>query len=467
MSRIQKFIMLAAICLCCGLAVAQNGDCYAVLPGCLDSSFGNGTGKLTTAVSPYITKAGVKDVGIQNLVTPSGTEQRIVALGDAYSARTQGKFQINNPIWIIARYNQAGNLDTSFGSDGTGTVKYTNNASAYRLAIQPDNKILVAGTAPNSKGINLFTVARYGVNGLPDTSFGTGGLAQIPVTASPCGTKNSGSSGAAYAIALQSSGKIVVAGQCGSTYLAVVRLNPNGTLDTTFCTAGQFVYGGAAWQTALSLALDSAQRIVVAGSVDSSDGSTRTNALLRLTANGSLDTSFGGSGVVVTKFLAYLGLNYAVVIDGNDRILTTGTSLSTSSVNSQRMVLARYNPDGSLDASFGSGSGFIVAAPSLDFGYGSAVGLQTDGKILVGGSERTWDGGPWDKASYFAAWRFNADGSPDITFGGTGEVVMTSFAADNLNYPYALAQQADGKFILGGLTYVNGAGQFALARYWQ
>jgi uncharacterized delta-60 repeat protein len=459
MSKLPRFIAIAIIWFGCSFAVAQTGDCYAVLAGCLDSSFGNGTGKVTTAVPN--TRANVAAVGVQDVGTPSVPDRRIVAVGSAAWTTTQGKFQIWKYAWIVARYDQSGNLDTSFGSNGTGIVKNTNNAVANGVAIQPDNKILVAGSAPNSKGYVLFTVARYGVNGLPDTSFGTGGLVQIPVTVGACSSKNNGGSGDANGIAVQSDGKIVVAGRCFGDHLGVVRLNSNGTLDATFGTSGQFVYSGAAWATPWApLALDSTQRIVVAGSVltDSTTG-VHTNALLRLTAKGSLDTSFGASGVVVTKFLDHMGYNMSVGIDASDRVLTTGNSLSTTSLDSERMVLARYNTDGTLDTSF-NGSGFLIGSPVLDFDYGTAVGLQTDGKILVGGSERTLNGG------YFAAWRFNADGSPDVNFGTNGEVT-TSLAADNQNFAYAAAQQSDRKLVLGGLIYVNGIGQFGLARYWR
>jgi uncharacterized delta-60 repeat protein len=282
-----------------------------------------------------------------------------------------------------------------------------------------------------------------------DTSFGDDGKVFTDF--------GSDSSGTAHAIALQPDGKIVVAGGgyhgSGSDF-ALARYLPNGTLDASFGSTGQVLtdLGSSSLDTALDLVLQSDGKIVVAGYVYaylSSDFALV--ALARYLPNGTLDASFGSNGKVLTDSS---GKAHAIALQPDGKIVVAGERLIIADEDHylSDFALARYLPNGTLDASFGSNGKVLT-----DFGSEAfAIALQPDGKIVVAG----YSGGD------FALARYGPNGTLDPTFGGDGKV-LTDFGSGSFDLAYALAlQPRDGRLVVAGFSNdYNGADGVALARY--
>jgi uncharacterized delta-60 repeat protein len=351
---------------------------------------------------------------------------------------------ILSPHTRVALHAADGDLDPTFGTGGIVTTDFGNTFdAAEEVAVQPDGKIVVAGTRFTSSGD--FAVARYNTDGSLDTSFGTGGLVFTDL--------NGGSADLARAMALQADGKIVLAGDTSATVVpadqdfAVVRYNTDGSLDTTFGTGGIVMtdFGAQFFEGAFSVAIDSAGRIVAAGG-SFNFTTARDFAVARYNPDGSLDTTFDGDGRVITPLsLTNVDIAADVAIQPDNRIVVVGFA-------NGKMALVRYDTDGSLDTTFG-GTG--VVAPS--FGgisdEASAVIVQPDGKVLAVGVTTVFGNGD------FAMVRYNADGTPDASF-GSGGLVATDFSpADRLN---DVALQADGRIVVIGTAT---GGDFVTLRY--
>lgn len=339
----------------------------------------------------------------------------------------------------------AGDLDPSFDNDGKVITDFGGLDSAFDVVIQPNGRIVTAGFAGVSgEGLN-FALARYNTNGSLDPSFGTGGKVTTDFLFH---------NDEAHAIALQPDGKIVAAGQLFSAStnfdFALARYNANGSLDTGFGTGGKVMtdfFGGE--DEIFAMALQPDGKIVVAGHDLNLINFASDFALARYNANGSLDTSFGSGGKVVTDFSGGLDQAFGLTLQPDGRIIAAG--LVSTQIGG--FGLARYNANGSLDSSFGSGG--KVVSPLL--GVALAVTLQPDGKIIAGGDA------PGTSQSDFALVRYNTDGSPDASF-GTGGIVQTDILdQDEIR---DLALQPDGKIVASGNVRDIGDDQdFGVARY--
>jgi uncharacterized delta-60 repeat protein len=315
-----------------------------------------------------------------------------------------------------------GALDAGFGLGGIVTTTIASGSTvATALAVQPDGKI-VAGGETAVGSETQFALARYNLNGTLDTSFGSAGKLTTAV----------GSGGSDIrALVLQSDGKIIVAGGADSG-LALARYNPDGSLDTSFGTGGKVVTavavsGGA---EAHAIALQTDGKIVVGGS----NGDSSDFVLARYNPNGTLDTSFGTDGIVITA----TGYLTALALQPDGKIVAAG---------GPRFTVARYNPDGSLDTSFGTG-GTVTTDLLPGFEQANGVVLQPDGKIVVGGT----------LGGHLGLLRYSTSGALDPTFGS----MVTGFILPA--FGQALVQQPDGKLVLTG--YADGTEHaFALARY--
>jgi uncharacterized delta-60 repeat protein len=339
-----------------------------------------------------------------------------------------------------------GDLDLSFGTGGKVTTDLNFGYDwIYGTAVQSDGKIMAVGRTGTS-GFD-FAVVRYNTNGSLDASFGTGGKVV---------TDLGSSQDYAQGVVLQGDGKIVVAGYTGSGLthdFAVVRYNPDGSLDTSFGTGGKVItdFGGDDFGRALVLQADG--KIVVAGSYDSPGGTADEDfALARYNPDGSLDTTFGSGGKVLTNYNGpSRDMVHALVLQGDGKIVAAGES-------NQNFALARYNPDGSLDTTFGSGGRATTV-----FTYRQSVirglALQGDGKLVATGDSN----GSAGTGDDFALARYNANGTLDTTF-GSGGTVLTDFPGP-VDVADAVALQPNGKILAAGYT-TNGSGyNFGLIRY--
>lgn len=398
--------------------------------GSLDANFGSG-GKITTAV-------GTQDLGRCVTVQSDG---KIVVAGQSA--------QPSNDDFLMIRYNANGTLDSGFGEGGklTSAISSTNgNDDAFSVAVQGDEKILVAGFSDNGGNWD-FAVIRITAAGGKDVTFGGGsGIVTTPI--------GSGSD-YAFSMALQSDGKIVLAGYSSNganNDFALVRYDTSGTRDSGFGGGGKLTTAiGSGDDRAYSMALQNDGKIVVAGF--SANAGNRDFAVARYSASGTLDDGFGVGGKVQTAIGSGEDIATSVVLQSDGKILAAGYALNGSK---RHFALVRYNLNGSLDTSLNT-SGKVVTVLGTDESFCYAVAVQSDGKIVTAGY--SYNGSNSD----FAVVRYNPDGSLDPSFGGTGKVATGLGANDD--FASSMALQADGKIIVGGYSYNASNFDFALVRY--
>lgn len=355
-------------------------------------------------------------------------------------------------VFNVVRFQTDGSLDPTFGGDGVAEIAFTPSADsewANSMALQPDGKIVAVGCSPLSNGYRAFAITRVNADGTVDAGFGSNGRVQISFA--------SRRHSCASTVAVQPDGAIVVGGIDGDNTWAFARLNVSGGLDPTFNGAGKLSIS-LRKSTDLGfigrLLIQSDGKILVAGTAPSVRGTGRDAALVRLNANGSLDSGFGGSGKVFTDFYSAADSAYDMKIDASNRIVISGRAqLNGSDLNSYRMCLARYNSSGVLDADFGS-AGRVAVGPNGMNSDGSGIAIQPDGKIVVGGVVGT-------NVDTLLA-RFNPDGSPDIAFGldGNGRTVNNFFGELDVSSDVLILP--DGNILVAGGTY---GGPSVLASY--
>ena len=260
--------------------------------------------------------------------------------GRALALQPDGKLVVagsSNGNFTLARYRANGSLDSDFGAGGIITTALGGLRSYGRaLAIQPDSKLVVAGSVYLGIDGYSFALARYLADGRLDPDFGEGGRV----------TTRFGGGGVGQALALQPDGKLVVAGS--SVYnFALARYLADGRLDPDFGTGGRVktAFGGNVEGHTLALQADG--KLVVAGSVDvGNDG--YNFALARYRSDGRLDTSFGSSGHLTTDFGGH-DHGSALTLQPDGKLVLAGYSWDGSG----NLALARFGANGSLDTGFG------------------------------------------------------------------------------------------------------------------
>jgi len=268
-----------------------------------------------------------------------------------------------------------------------------------------------------------------------DPTFGVGGKVIGPLFTSPGGPSIRDG-------VIQPDGRIVFVGDgfiAGVATITVVRLEADGALDTSFGSGGVVTVpvGGSGYDIARAVALQPDGRILVAGGVDATPGSLTTGdaVVLRLLADGSLDASFGNGGVVQTSFGSQFDIAYGVDRQPNGKIVIAGESEVGTS---QHFALARYEDDGSPDLTFGTAGQVVTVVSSND--YILDMALQPDGKIVVGGASRP-------SATHATVARYNPDGTLDGGFGTGGVTVAAVTSSSGI---IDLALQPDGKIVASG-----------------
>jgi uncharacterized delta-60 repeat protein len=378
--------------------------------GDLDPSFGSG-GKVFTDFGSTRDSAG-RAVAIQ----PNG---KIVVTG---FSSIRGS---DEDDFALARYNRDGSLDQSFGSGGRVLTDFGVGSSnqAHALAIEPDGRIVAAGWSLSlAPGTFYFALARYNRDGSLDQSFGAGG--KVLTDIGPFG-------GMAQAVAIQPNGKIVAAGDNFSGF-ALVRYNPDGSLDSSFGSGGKVFtdlgFGSRAW----SVAIEPRGKIVAAGQGITEgecfpDTACVEFGLARYNRDGSLDQSFGSGGKVFTDFAQSFDEALDMTIEPGGKIVAAGVS---DAAGSNDFALARYNRHGSLDQSFGSGGKVLTDFASGSYDQAWGVARMPNGKLIAVGI----GGLPIETGDHDAALaRYDRDGSLDQTFGSGGKVLTdVGFGADDV-----------------------------------
>ncbi len=439
-----------------------------------------------------------------------------VALDDAHAVVLQGT-DITVPATVTRDAGFTADVDVALTGLPAGAtaaaVHVPAGQSAAALTIHADGAaphslpttVGVVGTSGTQTARQEATVTVRGRAGAQDMSFGTAGRAVVPVGPTDDHVE---------AMAVQADGRVVVAGWGNGPQgyaFELVRLDRDGAPDPTFGQGGKVVQAiGHGADVAHAIALQADGRILVAGSVDESPKG-RSFAIARFNVDGSLDTTFGDHGQVITSFGSQSDEAFAIVVQPDGRIVAGGHTASP--LSGIDFALARYNADGTPDATFGNGGQVVTAiraADSRDSVYALAlqpvngelciVAVGGEGDFVIrryhadGSDDVGFDAlqpvdGPFESiigaaravtvdpqgrlvvaghiGHDFALLRLLADGSADASLGaGLGRVV-TPVSATNWDEAQAVAVQADGKLLLGGWAYAgnSSAGDFALVRY--
>ncbi len=419
------------------------------LVGQLDPTFGDG-GKVTTDFGSSLEEA-------HGVVVQS--DGKIVAAG---SSRVDSHEKMT-----LARYDAQGQLDPTFGDGGkvVSNLTGTDNdySAALALVLQPDGKLVAAGWAYSTAvHHDVFVVARYNTDGSLDAGFGDGGKTMTAFK----DELNVSATDHAQAVALAPDGKIVLAGVTGMypTDFGVVRYNADGSLDPTFGDGGKVTtdFGNADEAHAVAVQPDS--KILAAGFGGTQNGNQYQDyALARYTADGSLDSTFGQGGQVLTDFGGGQDWADAIVLRPDGKIVLGGPVVTgamfcgTNACRAFGFGLAQYNADGSLDTGFGSQG---LSAHNFNTTEGNYALLRLpDGTLAAAGHANN---------GVFSLVLYNADGSVVTSFGKKGQVT-TDFTSTSTDRIYALALQPDGKIVAAGTAGVDPNdilnADFGLVRY--
>jgi uncharacterized delta-60 repeat protein len=357
-------------------------------------------------------------------------------------------------------------LDPTF--NGTGyRIQQINTDGAYgdSVGILSDGKIVLGGYAVNSSGnYDGFAAMCVHPNGTLNTGFDTDGSV----------ITNLEGQDRSWSIVIQPDNKILLGGTSFSPAanqdFTVIRYNTDGTLDNSFGVNGVAAYpiNGASVDESYDMALQPDGKIVMVGSTAQWDV-----AMMRLNTNGSLDPSFGGSGVVTFSF-PYSEIPYSVAIQTDGKIVIGGY-FQDITFQWQQWLLMRFNSNGTVDTSFGM-NGMVR---TFVFTHLESLDLQADGKIVGGGGPRLarfnsdgsldntfGSGGSVSTSSqvrkvrvlgdgkiivldaFLNVKRYNSNGTLDTTFNGSGSATVS--IPGNACYSESIVMQADGKFVVGG-----------------
>ncbi|HEX7999045.1 MAG TPA: FG-GAP-like repeat-containing protein [Pyrinomonadaceae bacterium] len=351
-----------------------------------------------------------------------------------------------NSDFALVRYNTDGSLDTTFDTDGIVTTPIlSSNDIAFAVAVQPDGKIVAAGSATTGNSTD-FALARYNPNGSLDSSFDTDGKLTTPFF---------NSYEEAYAVALQPDGKIVAVGYTNlgvSVDYAVARYNTDGSLDTSFDADGKVNTQIFTSNQAYAVAIQPDGKLVIAGYAFNGGYSF---ALVRYNQNGSLDNSFDTDGKVTTSILGNNDVARAVAVQPDGKIVAAGfAGATTQSGTDFEFALVRYNQNGSLDNSFDTdGKALTHFSDNFDIAYGAAI--QPDGRIVVVGYTESTGVRNFALARYLGDARpnrtanFDADTKTDISVWNPADGFWYAINSSN-NTPRTPVQWGSGA--LGDLT---------------
>ena len=377
-----------------------------------------------------ITVTGVNDAptfnvteGYSAALAPSG-----IAYAEGATTDTDGKTLVvgrGGDGIAVARFNTDGSLDTSFGNGGSVDLDFgLSSVAGNSIAVQADGKLIVTGTYNNGSDFD-FVVARLNADGTLDTTFDGDGFQTIDLF---------GENDFSPEVVVQTDGKVLLAGKtdnAGNDEFAFVRLDSDGSFDNTFGTNGITSHAASSGNHSLeAVALQADGKLVFGGSAF---GNANTFTVSRINANGTLDATFGGTGIVQTDLGTGSGQVYDLTIQSDGKVVATGADFSSA------MVVVRYEANGTLDTGFNTTGILTTTAGGVN--GGEAVAVQSDGKIVVAAE---------GSSSADVVLRFNANGSVDDTFGTNGVAVLQAPDSDDAYDLLDLNIGAGGEIIVAG-----------------
>jgi uncharacterized delta-60 repeat protein len=355
----------------------------------------------------------------------------------------------------VLRFLPNGDRDSAFANNGVFSIVLTNETYGIESQVRSDGKIVVMGLASKVFGYLDMLLLRLNANGTLDSSFGTNG--SVVADFSPRDDYG-------QAMTLQADGKILVSGSITDTVTffstpVVIRYNENGSIDSTFGTNGIASYPAIEGDNELtSIIIQDDKKIVAAGHYSNVLGGFNDFDifLMRLDTNGVFDSSFGTGGVVKTSLNGGVDDCFGLSQDKNGDLVVCGfTTLPNLTLD---MVLLKYNLSGTLVPTFGTGG--VVTFNNSDEDVAYDIEIQSDNKIVLGGTSGISFLGPRP----MALWRYQSNGTPDATFGNNGFVNTSIFPyQQDIN---AIAIQADDRIVAAGKTNNGTQLDLAVLRYY-
>lgn len=405
------------------------GVVQAVVPGSRDFSFGQLGKAIPVTTAP-------NGVDIYSIAVQS--DGKVVAVGTDRFYIANGSENIS-----VRRYNTDGTPDTSFGNNGVFIYDHFGQLdAAYSVVIQSDGKIVVVGGGfressnfpPNPNNIKGIKILRLLPNGTFDSTFGTNGFAY----------ENFNMAIIPRSIFIQPDGKIVIAGTDYSTRILVSRFNANGSVDSGFGTNGAVVFNNFN-ESELKITPQTDGKIVVVALNDPG-----ADSLIRLNPNGSMDTEFAGGGQTQIT----LGDRFSVpelAVQQDNKIL-----VSVYRYGQSLPVIQRYNPDGSVDSSFNPSHGDVLSdrgCVNCTKSVSKILPLP-DGKFYTVGNVYGYTYGTFAKPIISVS-RYLENGTIDQTFGFRGTYFLLDsignpsvYNNNQFFYTSDAALQADGKVVI-------------------
>ncbi|WP_138476390.1 T9SS type A sorting domain-containing protein [Dyadobacter bucti] len=377
-----------------GYSTSQQGQSYMTIirymaNGSLDGSFGvNGISKIQIYEIAF-------DQAFCGVIQPDG---KIVIAGCAHNGYDYD--------FAMVRLTKYGARDLTFGSGGIVTTDFNaSDEKANQIVILPNGKLILAGYTIDTSGFpdHNLAFARYESNGNIDTSFGANGSVSI----------NLGDLGfwqSVRGMALQPDGRILATGfteiydfeeDVYKNVFFVSRLNEDGGLDSSFGANGTTIADVGAESTAHAITIQSNGRILISGKTKAVFGGYEDFALVRFNSDGSFDNTFGSKGIVLVSFDTTSDIAMSLVVQPDNKILALGYT-AVQAGTTLDFALVRFNSDGQHDVTFGN-NGRVITDIAGNWDFGTAVALQKDGKIVVGGYSR--NGSDYN----FALVRYNND----------------------------------------------------------
>ncbi|WP_422104892.1 T9SS type A sorting domain-containing protein [Winogradskyella sp.] len=347
-------------------------------------------------------------------------------------------------------YSQSdGSLDGTFGTGGRVTTDFLGlTDEVFDIAFQTDGKILAAGSARNSTTGTDFAVARYMPDGTLDSTFGINGLVSVDIRGY---STSSNQTDIARKVFVQTDGKIVLAGTCPripsdntEESFAIIRLNSDGSLDTTYGTNGKTFFDLGIDSECEDAVMLPDNSVIMMGSAEINFD--RYFAVAKVDPFGFLDTEFSIDGKQTANVVNDVNANgFGGFVDQNNRIVMGGET-------GGEYVIMRFTPTGNLDTTF-NGTGIVSTA---DVSGGNpeiiSIGELSDGKIFAVAQHVTVNN------FNIALLRYNSDGTIDTTFGNNGYLVI-DIDNGSEDIPYDMVIQPDDKAIISG-GYVSTSNDF-------